>query len=206
MTKATTTSRASAIDVAAFIVERVGATTALKLQKLLYYSQAWSVVWDKEPLFADPIQAWRDGPVVPEVWRVNAGAFRVAAVPGGDGDRLTTAQRDTVNAVLAFYGKHDGEWLSELTHRERPWRAARAGVAEGAPSSNPITAQMLADFYGKLPIRDKMLPEELERGCDLLLSVAADEVELLDADGGELDPEELSRWLHHGPGRAGSVD
>lgn len=196
----------SAIDVAAFIVDRVGSTTTLKLQKLLYYSQAWSVVWDGGPLFNDTIQAWRDGPVVPDVWRANAGAFRIGAMPGGDPSKLSPAQRDTVDEVIAFYGRHDGEWLSELTHRERPWRAARRGLADDAPSSNAITPEMLREFYGKMPVTAKRLPDELERGCDLLLSVAADEVDLLDADGGELDPEEMSRWLLHGPGRAGSVD
>jgi hypothetical protein len=38
---------ASARDVAAYILSRQGRMTAMKLQKLVYYSQAWSVVWDE---------------------------------------------------------------------------------------------------------------------------------------------------------------
>lgn len=196
----------TALDVAAFILQQLGTTSTLKLQKLLYYSQAWSVVWDDGPLFRDQIQAWQNGPVVRAVWKTTAGAYQVGTMPGGDPKRLSLAQRETVEAVLRFYGKHDGEWLSELTHRERPWRLAREGVAENDRGSTPITVAMLREFYGAIPVEGKKLPKALERGCDLLLSVAEDEVDLLDEDAGEYDPEEMSRWLHHGPGRAGSVD
>ena len=40
----------SAFDVAEYILKKKGAITAMKLQKLVYYSQAWAVVWDEEPL------------------------------------------------------------------------------------------------------------------------------------------------------------
>lgn len=43
--------------------------TNLKMQKLLYYAQAWYMVNNKsELLFEDEIQAWRFGPVVPAVY------------------------------------------------------------------------------------------------------------------------------------------
>ena len=38
-------------DVAAFILERLGSMTAMKLQKLCYYSHAWHLVWEERPLF-----------------------------------------------------------------------------------------------------------------------------------------------------------
>ncbi|WP_307850044.1 MULTISPECIES: type II toxin-antitoxin system antitoxin SocA domain-containing protein [unclassified Saccharopolyspora] len=41
--------------------------TAMKLQKLVYYSQAWHLVWDERPLFDEPVQAWANGPVVPDL-------------------------------------------------------------------------------------------------------------------------------------------
>ena len=51
--------------------------TALKLQKLVYYAQAWSLVWDEEPLFPDPIEAWANGPVVYELYKRHRGIFKV---------------------------------------------------------------------------------------------------------------------------------
>ena len=38
---------ASVYDVAAYILEKQGAMTTWKLQKLVYYSQAWSLVWGR---------------------------------------------------------------------------------------------------------------------------------------------------------------
>ena len=51
-------------DVVRFILEQKGSTTAMKLQKLVYYCQAWSLVWDEQPLFKERIEAWVNGPVV----------------------------------------------------------------------------------------------------------------------------------------------
>ncbi len=48
---------ASVFDVAQYILEKQGEMTAIKLQKLVYYSQAWSSVWDGEPLFPEKIRA-----------------------------------------------------------------------------------------------------------------------------------------------------
>ena len=48
---------ANVFDVAACILKQKGPMTAMKLQKLLYYSQAWSLVWDEKPLFPERIEA-----------------------------------------------------------------------------------------------------------------------------------------------------
>ena len=40
-------------DVAAYILEKIGSMTTMKLQKLVYYSQAWSLVWDEKRLFEE---------------------------------------------------------------------------------------------------------------------------------------------------------
>ena len=53
-----------AIDVAAYILRKQGTMPAMKLQKLVYYSQAWSLVWDDRPIFRDRIYAWANGPVI----------------------------------------------------------------------------------------------------------------------------------------------
>jgi uncharacterized phage-associated protein len=52
-------------DVAKYILVRQGEMTTFKLHKLLYYSQAWSLVWDDAPLFSDDFYAWANGPVLP---------------------------------------------------------------------------------------------------------------------------------------------
>lgn len=193
----------TASDVAAFILKQSGPMSAWKLQKLVYYAQAWSLVWDKAPLFAEPIQAWRHGPVVPSLYAAHHGAFTVSAVPGGDPSKLAPSQRDTTVAVVDFYGRHDGEWLAEVTHREAPWRDARGGMAAESKSNAIITTAAMEAFYSQISTgNSKIIPEALERGYELLMSLSEDEQHLLDEDE-DYDPDELNQWVNGaGPGSA----
>jgi uncharacterized phage-associated protein len=142
---------ASAHDVAAYILARQGRMTAMKLQKLVYYSQAWSVVWDERPLFPERIEAWANGPVVRELYDHHRGSFEVAEWPRGDAAKLTAEERTTVDSVLQFYGSRSAQWLSDLTHREQPWLAARRGLPDGERGNREITLSALEEYYGSLP-------------------------------------------------------
>ena len=61
----------SVYDVAQYILGKIGPLTTMKLQKLLYYSQAWSLVWDDKPLFAEEFEAWANGPVCRELYNMH---------------------------------------------------------------------------------------------------------------------------------------
>lgn len=166
----------SAFDVAALIRNELGTSVPrMKLQKLLYYSQAWSVVWDGAPLFRERIEAWINGPVVREVW-VDA-AHDHGRV--GDPLALTHEQRRTVLEVLRVYGRFDGDALSQLTHREQPWLEARRGLLPSDNSRKEITAEDLSAFYGRMATAPRAIPSDLERGFHLLASLPDDEAEHL---------------------------
>lgn len=137
-------------DIAAYILEQAGSMTAMKLQKLVYYSQAWSLVWDDQPLFKARIEAWANGPVVPALYQIHRGKFEVTAWSKGDPSRLAARERETVDAVLEYYGPKSSQWLSELTHREEPWAAARGDLAPGERGSEVITLAAMAEYYGSL--------------------------------------------------------
>src|SRR5205085_1691146 len=121
-----------------YMLQKAGAMTAMKLQKLLYYAQAWSLVWDETPLFTERIEAWANGPVVPEVYERHRGAFTVSAWQG-DPTNLDKDACETIDAVLNFYGGKTAQYLSDLTHAERPWRDARIGLDDGERGSHEIT-------------------------------------------------------------------
>ncbi len=142
---------ATVFDVAAYILERQGEMTTMKLQKLVYYAQAWSLVWDEAPLFENRIEAWANGPVVPDLYQVHRGVFRVKAgdIPG-DAAKLTAEQRETVDAVLGYYGGRSSQWLSELSHFEAPWKNAREGLPPGERGNREITWDALAEYYESL--------------------------------------------------------
>ena len=140
----------SVFDVAAYILGERGAMTTWKLQKLVYYSQAWSLVWDDDALFPEEIEAWANGPVVRELYDAHRREYRVSDLGKGDPDALTPDQRETVDAVLEFYGDRSPQWLSDLTHMEDPWCSARKGVPEGERGDSIIPKQDLAEYYGAL--------------------------------------------------------
>ena len=138
---------ATAHDVAAYILEKRGPMTTMKLQKLVYYSQAWSLVWDEKPLFQESIEAWTNGPVVLALYKLHKGKFQVEKWPKGHAAQLTPEQRETVDAVLVYYGDRSSQWLSDLSHREAPWREARQGLENGDPSTRVISHASMAEYY-----------------------------------------------------------
>lgn len=140
----------SAHDIAAYILKKKGEMTAMKLEKLVYYCQAWHLVWEEEPLFADPIEAWANGPVVPTLYREHRGKFKVSKWPKGKSSRLSKNEGETVDAVLRYYGDKSSQWLSELTHREDPWQDARNGLAPGERGDREISLAAMAEYYASL--------------------------------------------------------
>jgi uncharacterized phage-associated protein len=126
--------------------------TTWKLQKLVYYSQAWSVVWDDAPLFKEPIQAWANGPVCPDLYHEHKGEFKISysMLEKGNEGILTKPQKETIEAVFKRYGKKSPDYLSKLTHQEEPWIRARRGVKDGQRSTNPISLSDMAEYYGGL--------------------------------------------------------
>lgn len=142
---------ASARDVASYILKQKGRMTAMKLQKLVYYSQAWSLVWDEKPLFTAKIEAWANGPVVPALYQLHRGKFRVDKGDfDGDPKALNKTQRETIDVVLGFYGDKSSQWLSDLTHQEQPWISARKGLGAGQRGSEEITHSAMSEYYGSL--------------------------------------------------------
>jgi uncharacterized phage-associated protein len=140
-----------AVDVADYILKRKGSMTAMKLQKLVYYSQVWSLVWTERELFRERIEAWANGPVVPSLYRKHRGHFKVSpGFFGGEPSRLSDDQRDVINRVLDFYGEKDPQWLSNLTHMESPWKNARVGLDGGDRSNNVITKEAIVEYYSSL--------------------------------------------------------
>lgn len=137
-------------DVATYILQKLGPMTAMKLQKLVYYSQAWSLVWDEKPLFQESIEAWANGPVAPALYRLHKGEYMLNDWPYGDSSKLNDEQRETIDAVLNFYGKKDSQWLSDLTHQEDPWITAREGLRPGERGNTEISWAAMAEYYSSL--------------------------------------------------------
>ncbi|MBI3508813.1 MAG: DUF4065 domain-containing protein [Chlamydiia bacterium] len=140
----------SVLDVAAYILQKQPKPeplTTWKLQKLVYYCQAWSLVWDDRPLFHEKILAWANGPVVKELYVEHKGLFYVKKMAKGCTDRLSANQKDTISHVLEAYGDKPAQWLSDLTHMEAPWIEARKGLKPGERGKAEIQLSTMQEYY-----------------------------------------------------------
>lgn len=124
--------------------------STVKLQKLLYFTQAWSLATRDSQLFPEPMEAWVAGPVVRDVFDATKKAG--GQVPGvgafaGCGD-LLAEDAGLVRAVWDQYGAYPGDELIDMTHGDGPWLAARGDLPPRARGDNPIPLGMVADIYG----------------------------------------------------------
>ena len=147
-------------DVAAYILEKMESMTTMKLQKLVYYCQAWSLVWDEKPLFEEAIEAWANGPVVRDLFDYHRGMYEISSILLGNPRLLNQEQQDTVDAVLEYYGDKPAQWLIDLTHMEDPWRQARKGLPSLERGNRIISLDAMAHYYSSLPIEDDCEDEE----------------------------------------------
>ena len=142
----------SVFDVAAYILQEKESLTTIKLQKLVYYCQAWSLVWDKKSLFEEPIEAWTNGPVVRKLFDFHRGRYELDAIPIGNPELLTEEQQETIDTVLGYYSRRSAECLIEMTHREDPWQNARSGLQPLESGNVVITLEDIAEYYSALLI------------------------------------------------------
>jgi uncharacterized phage-associated protein len=141
-----TTASTLAKYIIARCADRSELITNLKLQKLLYYSQAWHLALHGESLFRDRIEAWVHGPVVPSVFREYR-EFRWAPLPVDANVDISDKVATHTAKVLKTYGALDAHQLERLTHSEGPWKEARAGLPADASCTRAITLESMRNYY-----------------------------------------------------------
>jgi len=124
--------------------------TNKKLQKLLYYAQAWSLVMRDKKLFNDKIEAWVHGPAIREIY-LEYKNFGFNPIKKKINERTIKAVpadvKKFLDEVWAVYGKRDAAYLEHLTHSEEPWQKAREGVEPHIGSENEISLDSMRAFY-----------------------------------------------------------
>lgn len=141
----------TAKDVADYILlamrKRGECLTNLKLQKLVYYSQAWFVTKYGSPMFSEQVEAWVHGPVVPSLFQ----QFRDFRWTPIDCEILPPTLPSEVSShidrVLDAYAHLDATQLERLIHRESPWLEARGGIPHDEPSRAVISTETMGKFY-----------------------------------------------------------
>lgn len=102
---------------------RKGAITPLKLQKVLYFAQAASLVTRKEPLFNDDFQAWQLGPVIYQVYK-EFQKYNADLIPASEGscENVSPDVQAFLQKVWDSFGRYSSTELVEMTHRHAPWK------------------------------------------------------------------------------------
>ncbi len=134
-----------------------GSLSILKLQKLLYYVQAWHLASGQGPLFAGRFQAWVHGPVNRQVYDRFKDTHSLFATVGQRDIRpdfnpqaLPQSARDHIDHVLEAYGPFSGVQLENMTHDEAPWLEARGGLKPFERCENELSESTMQAFYAKL--------------------------------------------------------
>lgn len=175
---------ASALDVAKFLIhlavsgDEPDPLTHLRLQKLLYYVQGWHLAAFGTPIFPERIEAWTNGPVVPEVWRRFKVYGQTAIFPLETDDgpsQLSNTDQEFVKSIWDEYKVHSALRLWPLTHGESPWLSARRGLPADVKSSEEISPESLRAFFsprlearmpkGISPAELVQAEQDIDRGC-----------------------------------------
>lgn len=127
--------------------------TNKKLQKLVYYAQAWYLVAKKgkEKLYPEKIEAWIHGPVIPSVYQLfKKFGFSPIDTSLGEENSFPEDIKSLLNEVWETYGQLDASTLESLTHSELPWREARRSVEVDELSDTEIDPQVMTVFYSAM--------------------------------------------------------
>lgn len=130
----------SAHDIAAELRAQRPGLPVKKLHKLLYYCQAHHLSVHGQPLFDEAIEAWKMGPVVAELWRVEK-----YGDPLPPRQELGQAELNTVGYTLSRYGNLTGTDLERLSHNEDPW--LRATRDRGAGGNVVIEHEWITEYF-----------------------------------------------------------
>jgi Uncharacterized phage-associated protein len=128
----------------------------LKLQKLLYYCQAWNLAYRRGRLFEGEFQAWIHGPVSRVIYDrfIYKGMYSKISANDVNPSLYTPSfhlpeDEAIISAVLQYYGQFTGDQLEYLTHTEQPWINARQGYLPTQRCENIISDEDMCNYYGQ---------------------------------------------------------
>lgn len=129
----------------------------LKLQKLLYYLQAWSLGINNERFLNCEFEAWVHGPVSRDLYnRFKASKTLYSFISKNDVDKENTSymgidekDKNFINYILDNYAGFSGTELEAMTHKDLPWIEARHGIGPMDSCNQVISEDTMKEFYGK---------------------------------------------------------
>lgn len=140
----------SCFDIADYFIglanDRGSFISNLKLQKLVYYAQAWHLALYNQCLFGEDFEAWIHGPVIPALYQEYK-SFGWQPILKEVSPKLPENSVQFLDEVAKVYFPCDGYELEEMTHIEKPWNLARGNLPMDAPSNTIIKKEWMEEYY-----------------------------------------------------------
>jgi uncharacterized phage-associated protein len=123
--------------------EREGITN-LKLQKILYFAQAYYLAKLGKPLFSDAIEAWEYGPVVSSVYHKYKKHESNTIISEADDSNISNEDKENLKRIWDLFGGYSAGRLVDIAHAHTPWR-------ESYNSKNKeISHKAISEYYKPL--------------------------------------------------------
>jgi len=119
----------------------------LKLQKIVYYADAWYLVNNEEPLINEDFEAWVHGPVVRSLYNRFKEYRWKPITEDVESPQLSDKEREHLIEIYDVFGSYRAFELEQMTHDEDPWLEARGGIAPDQPCENVINKETMRSFY-----------------------------------------------------------
>lgn len=125
----------------------------LKLQKLLYYTQAWFLAFNEKPLLEEKFESWSHGPILTDIYNRFKSRGMYDPIIRGDvindevENYLHKDITDHINSVIETYASFSSTQLETLIRRELPYQETRIGIKNDKNSNQVISENTMKDFY-----------------------------------------------------------
>lgn len=127
--------------------ERGELLTNLKLQKLLYYADAWNLALYDEPLFTENFKAWVHGPVLTSQYHRFKDYRWQPIAEEIEKPEVSDDLAAHLDEIVDVFGCETAVALELMTHQEKPWLEARGDLPTTEPSSAPVSKETTKQFY-----------------------------------------------------------
>lgn len=126
--------------------------TPLKIQKLVFYADAWFMALHNEELVPESFEAWVHGPVLRSLYARFQGYRWNPVLEEVECPSLGEKVESFLKELYAEFGRFTGHELEQLTHQEDPWLRARGSLAPHESCSNLIDKQLTQSFYRHMAV------------------------------------------------------
>ena len=119
-----------------------------KLQKLVYYAQAWHLGVYGIPLFDRDFQAWIHGPVIPDLLEKYQREFSwEPIIEQIEKPKIPQQIWEFIEEVASAYFQYDDETLERIVCSEMPWLEARGKLPRDESCHAIISQESMKKYY-----------------------------------------------------------